>query len=252
MTDPRLAAALSDAAGTGGIALWWRDDDATRANPALDRLLTLAARYDLPVVLAVIPARADATLQAALADADRVAVAVHGLAHENRAQPDARKQELTAADTGEALKLVAALETARRSLETRFPGRTLPVLVPPWNRIDAIVVRELSRAGFAALSTFAGRSEAAGTGLFQLNPEVDLIDWRRREGRPYPDVAADLAGAIAARASGRRRGPVGLLTHHLQHDATAWHTLSRLLADLAAAKAVSWPAPDALFGRLAA
>ncbi|MCP1336533.1 polysaccharide deacetylase family protein [Futiania mangrovi] len=252
MTDPRLARALQDAARSGGVALWWRDDDAARGSGALDRLLALARRYGLPVVLAVIPDRVDDSLAEALAEAQGVAVAVHGIAHANRAAAGQKKQELVAADDSAAQPLLAALKNARHVLARRFPGRALPLLVPPWNRIDAPVVQGLRWAGFAALSTFGTRAEAAGTGLYQLNPEVDLMDWRRREGRPYPDVAAALADAIDARVTGRLPGPVGLLTHHLQHDETAWATLEAVLADTAAAAGVSWPAPDALFARLAA
>ena len=42
--------------------IWWRDDDAVRPGPALDRLLDLASRHDAPLALAVIPAAAETAL----------------------------------------------------------------------------------------------------------------------------------------------------------------------------------------------
>jgi len=44
--------------------LWWRDDDAIVPTPALDRLLDIRRRSGVPIALAVIPARAQATLAA--------------------------------------------------------------------------------------------------------------------------------------------------------------------------------------------
>ena len=40
---------------------WWRDDDATALTPALERLLALSRRSDVPLALAVIPLAAART-----------------------------------------------------------------------------------------------------------------------------------------------------------------------------------------------
>ena len=42
--------------------LWWRDDDACRDSPALQRLLDIARRNDVPVALAAIPAQLEPSL----------------------------------------------------------------------------------------------------------------------------------------------------------------------------------------------
>ena len=47
-------------------SFWWRDDDACSDTPALRHLLGLAHDCALPLALAAIPARADATLAAAV------------------------------------------------------------------------------------------------------------------------------------------------------------------------------------------
>lgn len=37
------------------VDFWWRDDDASRVDAALDRLLALSASANVPLALAVIP-----------------------------------------------------------------------------------------------------------------------------------------------------------------------------------------------------
>jgi hypothetical protein len=47
--------------------LWWRDDDADSATPALHKLLALQQACDVPLALAVVPRKLDASLSGALA-----------------------------------------------------------------------------------------------------------------------------------------------------------------------------------------
>ena len=47
---------------------WWRDDDASRAENRLDRLLKLADKHALPLAIAAIPARLDDSLAGRLRD----------------------------------------------------------------------------------------------------------------------------------------------------------------------------------------
>ena len=74
-----LLAELDCSAGTGQrITFWLRDDDAVTTTPALDRLLSQAATFDVPVVLAVIPMPAEPELASSLSGA-RTRIALHGL-----------------------------------------------------------------------------------------------------------------------------------------------------------------------------
>ena len=54
--------------------LWLRDDDAVAPSLALDRLLALCERYDVPAVLAVVPEPTGVDLARRLGTADRVNV----------------------------------------------------------------------------------------------------------------------------------------------------------------------------------
>ncbi|MBL0932335.1 MAG: hypothetical protein IBJ15_19785, partial [Alphaproteobacteria bacterium] len=70
-----------DSYGTAGrmAELWWRDDDATRPTPALDRLRAISAATGIVPLIAVIPARATREL-AALTD---LVACQHGWNHRN-------------------------------------------------------------------------------------------------------------------------------------------------------------------------
>ena len=93
---PALRDELDTWAEAGRTAtLWWRDDDAVEPTPALDRLLALAARHEIPLALAVIPARASTALARRIAGSGpRIAPLQHGYAHRNHAPPSEKKAEL--------------------------------------------------------------------------------------------------------------------------------------------------------------
>lgn len=212
--------------------LWLRDDDAVRPTPQLDRLLALAREHDVPVLLAVIPVPADPRLAARLADEPLVTPAVHGHAHRNHAPAGTKSTELIAVPPHRhAGAVMAELRDSRTRLVRMFGARLSPILVPPWNRIGPDIAARLGEAGFAALSLHGWRRPV--TPLPVLNTHVDLIDWRARRGIAPEAVARHLAEALGA---ARLRGgePVGLLAHHLAHDATAWRALEGLVGHLAA------------------
>ena len=213
--------------------IWLRDDDATRPTAALDRLLALTNLYRAPVLLAIIPEPAERSLAGRLAGEALVTPAVHGCAHRNHAPPDAKKTELTENASGRDVGcVVGELASGRARLRDHYGTRLSPMLVPPWNRISPAVAAEIAAVGFSALSLF-GWVETAG-GLPHLNTHVDLMDWRSgRIGHRPAGVTATLAARLA---EARLRGgaPVGLLTHHLVHDDTAWSVLGTLLEGLTA------------------
>lgn len=213
--------------------IWLRDDDATRPTPALDRLLALTNGYQAPVLLAVIPKPAEWALAERLAGERLVTPAVHGYAHRNHAPADSKKIELTENAFGRTVDtVVAELAAGRRKLREQYDGRLSDVLVPPWNRISPAVAPKIAAAGFSAISVYGWIETPAG--LPHLNTHVDIIDWRNnRIGRELANVSSGLAARLG---EARQRGgaPVGLLTHHLVHDRTAWATLEAVLDGLTA------------------
>lgn len=232
---------------------WWRDDDAVDESPALERLLALAARYAVPLHLAVIPARATDALAAGLARAGGwVAVLQHGFAHANHAPEGQKPMELGPHRPGVAI--CEDLARGRAMLDARFGRQAVPVLVPPWNRIANGLVPELAGLGFRGLSGHTPRAAfSPAPGLFACNTHLDVLRWRPERKFLGEGEALDLLighlrarrrgsdGAPAAGAGGTEPDePSGLLTHHLVLDEAAWAFVGRLLAVLADHPAARW------------
>ncbi|WP_374292444.1 polysaccharide deacetylase family protein [Paenirhodobacter enshiensis] len=231
-----------DAAHAAGreVRFWLRDDDAVAPTPALDRLLTLSAAEGVPVTLAVIPRDTGAALAERLAAAPRVRVAVHGWAHENHALPPRKKQELGPDRPAETV--LTEIARGHEKLSALHGGRLLPLLVPPWNRIAPGVVAGLPALGFAALSTFGPEDPAAP--MRAINTHVDPIDWHgSRSLCPEASLWQGAAQRVADLGTGPVEGTVGLLTHHLVHDAAIWDFVERFIALTRAHPACRWIDP---------
>src|SRR6185369_17023989 len=95
----------------------------------------------------------------------------------------------------------------------------------------------------------------AAPGLLQVNVHVDIIDWRG--GRQFAGDAAVIGALVAAMR--QRRGdrsstgpePIGLLTHHLVMDESAWVFMHRLFNQLKMVQAVSILPPHEAFAAVA-
>lgn len=230
-----LARALERFGPADRLARFWlRDDDAIVPTQALDRLLALTGHHSVPLALAVIPAHTGPELSRRLKSEEHVTVTVHGWSHENHAPEGAKKQELGLHRP----RQIVLDELARGAgrLAYLFGPQFAPVLVPPWNRIDAGLIPELPSLGYAALSVFGVPKPAP---LPVVNANVDLMDWHGTRG--CRDHGALVAEIVAALERCFETGePVGILTHHLVHDQAAWNFLTRLFAETNRHSAVSW------------
>jgi hypothetical protein len=205
--------------------LWWRDDDARGISPALNRLLLIAE--GLPLSIAVIPAGVSPTLARQLGGQRSVTIAQHGIDHVNRRQP----AEGPAADYTSAIAagpLTRRLLAGREALEQA--GLEPVFFAPPWNRIEPVLLEALTISGYFALSGWNGEG-AVRPGLQRLDSHIDLLRWKggarfRGAGRIYEDLRRHLA---ERRRTGAFDRPIGLLTHHLDHDEPSWKFLEVLL-----------------------
>lgn len=226
------------------LPLWWRDDDAIRPTPALDRLTALSAALGLPVHLAIIPAHATADLARYLDDAPQLIPMVHGWFHENHAAAGQKKAEFPASrPPGDRL---ADIRRGAERLTDLLGRRPAPVFVPPWNRFGADLAAHLPGLGFAAISAFTPRrTPLAAPGLVQINTHLDPIDWRGTRSLADP---SRLVSQITADLQDRRQGradndePYGLLTHHLVHDGPIWEFTAELLDHLGRGPLRLWSA----------
>jgi hypothetical protein len=202
---------------------WLRDDDAVEPTRELERLLALAEKHGVPLTLAVIPQHTGEALAQRLDACPAINVAVHGWSHTNFASEGQKKQELGAHRTpGD---MLAELKAGFEKLGELHRSTFTPVLVPPWNRIAATLVPGLEGIGFRALSVFG--PEEQGSIRF-VNSHADIMDWHgNRGGRSDEAILVDIVKRL--REIFISGGTMGLLTHHLVHDAQAWSFVDRLL-----------------------
>jgi hypothetical protein len=240
--------------------LWWRDDDATEPTAALERLLELAD--GLPVALCVIPARTEAALLRLCKGAPHLFFLQHGWRHENHAQPGGKKSEFP---RGRPPSLVAEeLAAGRARLASLFGSRALPVLVPPWNRLDKSFLPLLPACGITALSGFGPRRGEAAF-LIEVNTHIDLVAWKGDRGFIGEEAAlGGLLRNLAARRGvprgdglpgpcrGEEGEAAGILTHHLVQTRETDSFLDRLFTLTRAHPAVRWLAANEVFARPAA
>ena len=229
----------------GAATFWWRDDDAAAPSPVLARLLSLGPQ---PLALAVIPALAVPALAQSLAGRP-VDVLQHGFSHRNHEPSGRKKIELGAARPAEVVLAELARGWAR--LSHLFGPRALPVLVPPWNRIDEGLVGLLAAGPYVGLSTYGPRpAPATGAPWRVNNTHIDIIAWDPAAAFIGPNAAIDLAiGHLAARREGRTDAgeATGLLTHHLVMDADAFAFTAEFFARTARHPAVLWRSARDIF-----
>jgi len=132
-----------------------------------------------------------------------------------------------------------------------FGPRALPVLVPPWNRIDEGLVGLLAAGPYVGLSTYGPRpAPATGAPWRVNNTHIDIIAWDPAAAFIGPNAAIDLAiGHLAARREGRTDAgeATGLLTHHLVMDADAFAFTAEFFARTARHPAVLWRSARDIF-----
>jgi peptidoglycan/xylan/chitin deacetylase (PgdA/CDA1 family) len=230
-----LIAVLDAWHAEGRVAQFWlRDDDAVEPTAALSRLLALCEGYRIPAVLAAIPAHADKPLADVVRDRADVEIALHGWSHKNHAPPEQKKQEL--GPHREASVVLGELAKGRDRLQTLFGAQFIPVLVPPWNRIDKALLPHLGEVGIKGLSVFG--PEKAGVAPV-VNTHADIMDWHGTRGcRPASDIISDIIKRLGDMQAGS--DTMGLLTHHLVHDEAAWEFLDEVFAATAGHPACRW------------
>jgi hypothetical protein len=221
---------------------WWRDDDAIKDTPQLRRLDALSRETNIPVSLAVIPARLRDSLPRFLHARDNFIAIQHGYSHSSYAEKGAKKIELGGDRPSDEIQ--TELTSGRQKISDTFGEQFTPVLVPPWNRIETRVYAALVSAGFSGVSTMWARHSAYPVkGLLQVNTHLDPINWHHGRGFIGDTNAVE---QIHRHLTARRLGsadiaePGGILSHHLDQNDEVWAFCRKLFEVLNRHPAVQW------------
>lgn len=228
------------------LPIWWRDDDAVSATPALDKLCALSEGTGVDVAVATIPDLIDQSLVDYVHETQNMIPVTHGWRHENHAAEGEKKSEFVAARDATLTEVQAGFSI----MQEHFCERFEPIFVPPWNRFDPSYLADLSRSGYAAISAFTPRkARFPAPNLLQLNTHFDPIDWRG--GRDLHEIEK-LAVLFDTLLEDRRTGatdatePLGYLSHHLVHSERLWEFSRQFLTELLDGGATAQPIPALL------
>lgn len=218
-------------------------------------------------------------------DRPEVVILQHGWAHQNHAGSDAKKCEYPATRDPEVC--FAELSQGQTRLKTLFGSQFLPVLVPPWNRFASGLIPSLVAHGFIGLSggpsgfPDSDRPSSGGAPpLRQAHTTIDPVDWASRRNpassgtglrplslRPVAAILDHMIAPIEAALAPQTPAPpfpqtampkiqmpqapflqpLGILTHHLIHEAALWAFLDQLFLRLTRHPAVRFVSARNLF-----
>ncbi|MFT5503866.1 MAG: hypothetical protein ACI845_003014 [Gammaproteobacteria bacterium] len=221
---------------------WWRDDDACEQTEQLERLFDLSHQNNVPLSIAVIPQRLKECLVDYCQDKPGIQVLQHGFAHKSHAAAGQKKIELGGQAKHD--EILTDLRTGKTNLKSAFQNQFIPVLVPPWNRMDESLINRLPETGYCGLSTMWARHVYELQPNFrQINTHLDPVLWR--PGPSFigePLAIALLIQHLAAKRTGYRdeREATGILTHHLVQNDQVWAFCDKLFDFLSRYPNVEW------------
>ncbi len=226
---------------------WVRDDDAVGTSERLTRLHDLAEKHEITIGLAVIPARLQPDLPDYIREGGhRFHPMCHGWRHINHARVGSRPSEFGRERPISAL--VSDAQLARRAFASHF-GKVDAVFVPPFGRISRALLTALPEIGFSGISGAAGWLERKLSYLSDwhvgipaiaslrrctvptLDVQIDPIDWRDRTAHDPRVISHALVRCLRARRNGSLASslPIGIVTHHLDHEESIWRVCDALL-----------------------
>lgn len=207
--------------------IWWRDDDARAPTEALERLLELSRRHAAPLTLAAIAGPDLQRLLRRVGVEPNIEIAVHGFTHVNRQPDGAGFGEIIASDT---------VQDVRERLEATISafheaGAAPTLFVPPWNNLSRQLLSALPGSALSAVSAFDQAMSETDT-VSRIDAHLDILRWKggaRFRGR-WKFLMRMRRLLVHRRRIGAWEEPIGLLTHHLDHDHQTWRFLETFLA----------------------
>lgn len=228
-------------------SFWWRDDDAGIPCASLDRLVSLSETHNAPCGLAVIPLRAGTELVQVVERASRLWVLQHGYAHINHAPSGAGAWELGLHRPTSTV--LDELRAGMITLQRLFGDRFVPVVVPPWNKMDSQLLPYLPVMGYLGVSaSYKKHRPVPPEGLRVADAQCDVLKWKKGEVARFAGAEKSMANLVA-HIKDKRLGlvdeaePTCILSHHLEMDEDAWNFMDDLLSVLNEHPAAQWMTP---------
>lgn len=226
---------------------WWRDDDAAEPCVELDRLFRLSQSTGVPCGLATIPARAGEPLRKDVSSQSYIWVLQHGYAHTNHAKGSGKAWEL--GSHRPASVVLDEMRDGMLKLTQLFKSRFIPVVVPPWNRIDPELLPYLPVMGYRGLSaSYKSHRPVPPGDLRVADAHCDVLSWKDKPHVRFAGLEkclASLTGHLQAKRQGEtdEREPTCVLTHHLVMPPDAWEFMDTLFSITMAHPAARWMSP---------
>lgn len=207
--------------------LWWRDDDARAATGALEQLLALSRRHEAPLTLAAIAGPSLPLLVGRAETEPQVELAVHGFKHVNRQPQGQGFGEIIDSDDIDWIR--AQLRATVKLFQSAGVAPTL--FVPPWNNLKPQLLEALPGSAITVVSGF-DQDGGECDGVTRLDTHLDVLRWKggARFRGTWRFLSRMRRLMIQRRKAGQWDKPIGLLTHHLDHDKATWLFLERFLA----------------------
>lgn len=206
------------------LPFWWRDDDAVKPTPELERLNTLSLDLQIPVHIAVIPKFATLELADFVKANHNITSLIHGWSHENHAPEGQKKAEFGAHRSKEEMKL--DLQRSVSQMSEIFGETYSTIFVPPWNRVSPEIYPLLVELGISMISASKVRqNKNIYPGLEQINTHLEPISYKVKNTLVEPEI---FIAKLSAKLHDRRIGiadnsePFGYLTHHLAQNEDMW------------------------------
>lgn len=233
-------------------SFWIRDDDATDNNKKLDKLLILCQKNNIPISLASIPFLVKTSLIKRV-NRENVSILVHGYKHQNYASLNKKKSEFS--DNRPQLKMIEDIKDGLGIINNIFGTQSIPVFVPPWNRICNSALEHLSKVGIIG---FSGKNKSPdfydpkykNLSLIIHNADIDLIDWKfNKKFAGECKIIEELIKNISYKRKNlfERNNPICILSHHKDMEVKCFEFIEKLFI-FTNSKQAAWLSGHKLFG----
>tara|TARA_B100001741_G_C16531601_1_gene589795 strand:- start:494 stop:1255 length:762 start_codon:yes stop_codon:yes gene_type:complete len=211
---------------------WVRDDDATKDGPKLSKLVGISKKFNTPLSIAVIPFLIEKSLVDILNSNNLITVLQHGLKHKNYEPNGQKKSEF--GQNREMNSMIEDIIQGAKLIYGSFEKIYEPIFVPPWNRMNHLLLPYIYSLGIIGVSSFKkSLIDAANNKNTIINTNIDIIDWKKDkiflgEEKILKQLLSELI--IRRNKNDGHKQPIGILTHHNVMEENSFLFLEKLIS----------------------